>query len=386
MTNRFDVIVIGMDAMAAATCWYLCKHGIKILGLGQLEAPNNQLSQAAWKKKIERKAYYEHPDYIPLLQRAYKNWKDLEIATATQIYYKTGILYFGDANGSFIDGLKQSAQEHATAQVEINSAEVASKFPLFKNSPTHAAIYEPDAGFVVGEQAVSLYTSLSVAAGVEIKRREKVLSCELQDDFMLVKTNEDSYKAKQVVICGGAWASSFIKEVRFVPLVTKQIVVWMNPLDWAPFMVNKFPSWFIEDEHRGVYYGFPIIPPNSFGGPVGLKIVHHLPGVVSDVDAIDKGITKDDEESIRYFLAKYLPSANSNILGFKTCFHTYFSEEHFIIDQLPAYNNKVTIACGFNGDGFKLASVIGEILADLAIKGDTNLPIDFLRIDKFTST
>jgi len=65
---------------------------------------------------------------------------------------------------------------------------------------------------------------------------------------------------------------------------------------------------------------------------------------------------------------RYLPDAAGPTLALKVCLFTNSPDEHFIVDQHPSCP-QVIIAAGFSGHGFKFCSVIGEILADLAISG-----------------
>lgn len=98
---------------------------------------------------------------------------------------------------------------------------------------------------------------------------------------------------------------------------------------------------------------------------------------------ISADIPTTEEDDIRYFLGKYIPELRDYKLFLKTCLYTYSRDTHFIIDHLPDTDKRVTIACGFSGHGFKFVPVVGEILADLAIQGRTELPIAFLRLDRF---
>jgi glycine/D-amino acid oxidase-like deaminating enzyme len=52
---------------------------------------------------------------------------------------------------------------------------------------------------------------------------------------------------------------------------------------------------------------------------------------------------------------------------------------------LPGYEENVAIACGFSGHGFKFASVVGEIVADLVTAGKAKLPVKFLSVNRFLS-
>src|SRR6185436_2444268 len=109
--TNFDVIVLGVGSMGSSTCYYLAKQGIKVLGLEQFDIPH-ELGSHTGQSRIIRKAYFEHPDYVPLLNCAYENWKDLENESGTQIYYRTGLVYFGRPEHELIKGVKLSASLH----------------------------------------------------------------------------------------------------------------------------------------------------------------------------------------------------------------------------------------------------------------------------------
>ena len=78
LQKHFDVIVLGVGSMGSATCYQLAKRGIRVLGLEQFDIPH-ELGSHAGQSRIIRKAYFEHPDYVPLLVRAYENWKERRI-------------------------------------------------------------------------------------------------------------------------------------------------------------------------------------------------------------------------------------------------------------------------------------------------------------------
>jgi len=202
-----------------------------------------------------------------------------------------------------------------------------------------------------------------------------------------VITNRNVYRADRLIICAGAWSGKIIPSIPATLKVTKQIVGWMKPKKWNDFLLGNFPCWFLSDDDGTLFYGFPILPAKDFGGPVGLKLAMHKIGAEVNPDDVDRNIQQEDEEILRNILKKYMPEAAGSTLTLKSCLYTNSEDEDFIIDHLPGYDGKVTIACGFSGHGFKFASVIGEILADLAVKGKTDLPIEFLRLSRFeTST
>ena len=138
-----------------------------------------------------------------------------------------------------------------------------------------------------------------------------------------------------------------------------------------------------DDEKPGCYYGFPILPVSEFGEPAGLKIAYHYPGLIADPDNVNRQTPTEDKQNLYYLFNKYFPGAFDEEYTFKTCLYANSPDENFIIDKLSGFEEQVSFACGFSGHGFKFASVIGEILADLAIEGRTKHPVDFLSARRF---
>jgi sarcosine oxidase len=139
------------------------------------------------------------------------------------------------------------------------------------------------------------------------------------------------------------------------------------------------PCWAISDKEKGLYYGMPILQEEDAGGPLGFKLGCHKHGDIVQPDTVDRNIYEADENTFRHGLEQYMPDANGETLSIKTCLYTNTPDENFIIDQHPHYKN-VVFACGFSGHGFKFVSVVGEILSDLALEGETQQPIGFLRL------
>ena len=140
--------------------------------------------------------------------------------------------------------------------------------------------------------------------------------------------------------------------------------------------MGRLPVWAIE-KAGGLYYGFPMMP-----GSPGFKLADHSFGTPTDPDRVARDVTADDEKTFRPAIAQYIPDADGPTLAMRVCLYTHSPDHHFVIDRHPAHE-RVTVACGFSGHGFKFASVIGEVLADLAIDGKTALPAAFLGLSRF---
>ena len=380
--NSFDVIVIGVGSMGSSACYFLSKQGYKVLGLEQFDI-SHEFGSHAGQSRIIRKAYFEHSDYVPLLNRAYQNWKKLEEESGEQVYFKTGLCYFGTSDHEIIKGVKQSASLYGINIEELDATTAAKKFPQFKIPDNYECLYEPDAGFLTPEKTIKLYAQLAKKNGAEIHTGEKVISWEKSGNGIIVKTGKNNYQCNKLVITAGAWSGKMIPGFQNKLKVTRQFIAWVNPKNEKDFKLNNFPCWMIADvEKPGVYYGFPVLPIEKFGEPAGLKLAHHHPYDETNPDTVNREVTKEDEINLQYALDKYLPGAQASFGNSKVCLYTNTPDENFIIDKLPGYED-VIIACGFSGHGFKFVSVVGEILADLAIQGVTKLQIDFLSAKRF---
>jgi sarcosine oxidase len=131
---------------------------------------------------------------------------------------------------------------------------------------------------------------------------------------------------------------------------------------------------------EGRYYGFPV-----YGNP-GFKIgrYHHLDEAIDPSEPL-RAPNEADEEVLRAYVSRYAPAANGPTLALRTCIFTNSPDEHFIIDTLPD-DERVIMASPCSGHGFKFCSVIGEILADLAMDGSTRHDISLFRLDRFGAT
>jgi sarcosine oxidase len=377
--NSFDVIVIGVGSMGSATCYYLAKRGCKVLGLEQFDI-SHEFGSHAGQSRIIRKAYFEHPDYVPLMERAYKSWRSFEKEIGEQLYYKTGLLYAGNSNNEIIKGVKLAASLY---NIGLENLE-AGHYAQFIFPKSFDILFEPDAGFLPPEKCIRLYAAQAQKNGAVIHSNEKVINWKKDGDSITVRSDKAVYHCNKLVITAGAWAGKMIPQVLDKIKVTRQFVAWIKTKDDKQFELNNFPCWMIaDDDKHGCYYGFPLLDTKRFGEPAGLKLAHHFPLQTADPDNVNRQTTNEDIENIKYCVNKYFQAGFESLLHSKVCLYANSPDENFIIDRLPGYEENVSIACGFSGHGFKFVPVVGEILADLAIGGKTNLPIEFLNAKRF---
>jgi sarcosine oxidase len=379
----YDVIVLGVGSMGSSACYHLAKRGFKVLGLEQFDIPH-ELGSHAGQSRIIRKAYGEGSDYVPLLEKAYENWKSLESETGSQVYYKTGLVYFGAPDDPFLKTVKGSSEKYKIPLNHLTVDECNLKYPQFKLPQNFQRLEEPNAGFITPERSILLYVQQAILKGAVIRTKEKVLEWKREaSGSVTVVTNRSTYKAAKLIITAGPWAGKMIPSLASKLTITRQAVAWVKPKKWDNFTLGKFPCWILENKEHD-FYGFPILPVGTFAGPLGLKLALHYPGAeTTDPDAVNRNTKESDENILIEFLNQFLPDGYENTLVMKTCLYTNSPDQNFIIDYLSGFDKDVVFATGFSGHGFKFVSVVGEILADLAMNGSTRLPIGFLSAKRF---
>ncbi len=376
--QHFPLVVVGLGAMGSSACWHLARRGVRVLGLERFGIPHANGSSHGFSRMI-RMAYYEHPDYVPLLRRAYALWAELEAVSGRRLLYETGGLYLGPPGGGLVAGSLASARRHGIAHELLGPGEIARRFPAFQAPDDWAALFEERAGLLLPERAIAAQAEAALRAGAELHGDEPLLEWRCDGGGLTLTTSRGRYLADRIIFCGGAWTDRLVERLGPRLTVTRQVMGWVWPRRPEMFALGRFPVWATDNPDGSIHYGFPMRPGDE---APGLKLAWHGPGPETDPDRVRREPLPGDEESFRAPLTRFLPEGAGPTLAMRTCLYTNSPDHHFIIDRHPT-DPRITLACGFSGHGFKFASVVGEILADLATTGTTPLPAQFLGLSRF---
>jgi sarcosine oxidase len=375
MSHRYEAIVLGVGGMGSAALYHLARRGKKVLGLERFNIPHERGSSHGI-TRIIRLAYYEHPSYVPLLRRAYELWRELEAKFGTQLLHRTGSVDAGPPGSAVFEGSRHSCEVHDLYHEVLTAKELTARFPGYRLPPSTMAVLQPDGGFLLPELCISTHVTLAQALGADVHTGERVLCWEATASGVAVKTDLGRYEADRLIIWAGAWISQFVPELCNKAVPERQVLAWLQPFrpDW--FRSEIFPVFnLVVDEGR--YYGFPV-----FGVP-GFKLgrYHHREERY-DPDDPSRECDSEDERILRQFARRYFPDGCGSTLSMQACLFTNTPDEHFVIDSLTDYP-QVIVASPCSGHGFKFASVIGEILADLVEYGETRHDISMQRLARF---
>lgn len=374
--SEHDVIVVGVGGMGSATTYHLARRGLDVLGLERYDIPHTKGSSHGY-TRIIRRAYYEDPSYVPLIERAYDLWDQLADETGRDIIHRTGSIDAGPPDDPVFAGSKSSCEEHDIPHEILDGAELAERFPGYQLPEDYRAVYQPDGGFVVPEEAIVGYVEAAQEAGATVRAREPVENWEeTAAGGVTVETVHGTYRADALVLAAGAWNRTLTDTLQGLAQPERQVLAWFQPERAELFQPGSFPVWNLSVP-EGRFYGLPVYRVPGF--KVGRY--HHRDEQI-DPDNWNQEAEPADERILREFTESYFPEAAGSTMGLATCMFTNSPDEHFIIDTLPEHP-QVTVGAGFSGHGFKFSSVIGSILADLAVNGETDFRIEKFRLNRF---
>lgn len=374
--NHFDAIVIGMGGVGSASLFHLARRGARVLGIDRFSAGHDRGSSHG-QTRIIRQAYFEHASYVPLLQRAYQLWRELEEMVEESLYFPVGLLEVGPPQGVVVPGVLKAAREHNLEVETVDVAEIADRFPGFTVADGDHAIFEREAGYLRVEECVLAHLKAAAKYGAQHRFHETVVSWRCLGDGVEVSTDKATYSAGRLVIAAGAWANSLLRDLGHSLHVVRKHLHWYATSDQEYQQRDGAPTFFYEAA-GGYFYGFPS------RDNLGLKIAEHSGGeLVADPLTVDRSVDPADQQRVETFLRTYLPQVTTTQMAHAVCLYTMSADEHFLLDHHPRHS-QVAFAAGLSGHGFKFTSVLGEAMAQLILERRTDLPIDFLRLDRPT--
>ena len=383
----YDAIVLGAGGVGSAAMWQLARRGLRVLGIDRFAPPHDRGSTHG-QTRIIRQAYFEHPDYVPLLLESYRLWEELEQQTGSQLKVETGLLEAGPVDGVVVLGVLAAAAQHRLDVERLTAAEVAARWPAFRLRGEPGAeeelvgVFERRAGLLYVEKCVDACLAEAKRHGAELLTGVEVLDWTSGADIV-VRTTAGEFRAARLVVAAGAWSASLLSSLG-VPLeVRRKSQMWFkgpaagrNSTTSSTAAADGGPCFLFELAH-GVFYGLPAIDER------GLKAAEHSGGdVVANPLTVDRTLQLVESERVDEFLHAHLPSVETPCRAHAVCLYTMSPDEHFIVDRHPS-DPRIAFAAGLSGHGFKFTPVLGQALAELATEGVTCQPTAFLSLGRF---
>ena len=377
--RHFDTIVAGLGAMGSATAAHLALRGQRVLGLERW-APGHGFGSSHGDSRIIREMYFEHPMYVPMVQRAFALWRELEERSGASLLHVAGGLMLGPADGALVAGTLRSAREHRLEHEVLSAGDVRARFPAFEPRETDVAVFDPHAGWLAPEKCNAAHLEVARAHGAELHYLEPVVRWAIDGDGVRVHTPRETYVADRLVVSAGARTGSLLPGLALPLTVERQLLFWLDPPAGDARYDSPACPIYIHEFDRGVFcYGFPRLARGAKAA------VMHRGEVVSDADLVRRDVRDDEVEPLRRALAGVLPGlAQAPVRESGVCLFTNTPDEHFVVDFHPAHP-QVLVSSACSGHGFKFASAIGELQADLLTDATPRFDPSPFRIGRFAS-
>ena len=346
--------------MGSATVYHLAKRGVRVLGLDQFHPPH-AFGSSHGQTRIIREAYFEHPAYVPLVQRAYALWDELSRDTNTKLFLQTGGLMIGAPQGVVAGGARLSAETHRLPFEVLSAEQIQKRFPALRPGENMVGILEPRAGILFPEQCVAAH--LDHARAAQLNYDEQVLRWKRDGTGVQVTTNKETYACAHLVLSAGSWLKRLVPELPLV--VERQVLFWFASSRPDIFRPDRCPIHLWEHTTGRYFYGFP-----DLGN--GVKVAGHHEGQIVEPDKINRTVSPSEIEDMQQLVAPFLPALTGLCLESVVCMYTNTPDGHFLIDRHPEHP-QVLLVSPCSGHGFKFSSAIGEVAADLI----TNRPSVF---------
>ena len=379
MTRSYDTIVVGLGGMGSAAAYHLSARGQRVLGLERFQLGHDRGSSHG-ETRIIRLAYFEGSTYVPIVQRSYRLWQDLSALSGTALIHRTGSLEMSEPGYDFVDRSRRSCVDHDLPHEMLNAAEVMERFPAFRVAPKTRAIFQPDGGYLLCEEAIHVHAKLARENGATLNTGETVIAFEqTAGGGIEVRTDRARYTAGQLVFTAGPWMSQLLPQLQTHLATFKQTIAWFAPQSPELFTPAACPV-FLHFSDEGEFYGMPMHSARGVkvGGP-------HFAREPIDPDQADRKPSARQIEVLQNFVARHLPQTAGVALHPTGCIYTKTPDEHFIIDRLPGAP-QVLVVSPCSGHGYKFTPAIGEMIAELVVDGRTRQKIDQFSLARFGST
>jgi len=363
--------------MGSAAALQLARRGATVTGLEAI-GPAHDRGSSHGESRIIRQAYFEDPAYVPLVLRAYQLWRELEVASGQSLLEITGGVLIGPPDGEMVTGALRSAVMWGLPHRSLSAAEIHAEFPVFQPENGQVGVFEPEAGVLAPELAVLSQLRLAASLGAQLHFGERALGWDASDSAVVVHTSSRTYEADRLVLTAGAWSPELISGSAIPLQPERQVMVWFAPPDIGPFSAPNFPVYLLERAGGVQFYGVPT------RDGLTAKAARHHGGELTSAAHLRREVEDRDVANVREGLADILPQLAAAPLARATvCVYTNTPDLNFVIGHLPG-SERVALAGGFSGHGFKFTPVVGEVLADLAEKGETSQPIEVFSPTRFT--
>ena len=364
------ILVVGLGAMGSAALYHLARSGVTAVGIEQFQI-GHALGSSHGYSRIFRN-FYNDALYVELAEAALPLWQELEALSGEKLLYPTGLLYFARPGNDNIEQRMGVMEELKRPFERLTAKEVTARFPALRLPAESVACLTPQAGFLDAGRCVLAHLKQAQRFGATVHAQVRVDRIDLSRETPVLETSAGQYRCERLIISPGPWASEILEELALPLRVTRQQKFYFRPKHSAPYQPGDLPVYGDSDTQ---FYGFPEYGP-------GLKVADDGLGAEYSPSEVDRTLDLRKRDELQRWLEAIMPDSGFSYVEGSTCMYTVTPDRDFLIGAHPR-NPNVLVGAGFSGHGFKFSTLVGKILAELAVDGATDYPVERFRLDRF---
>jgi sarcosine oxidase len=361
-------VVIGGGIVGLCAAWHIGRLGGGPVTLLERFKIGHDRGSSHGSARITRTAYGREV-FVRLMRRVHEEeWPRLEREAGRPLVTKRDGLFFGpDAAEVARWGQAIARAGVGDGVVRLARDEARRRFPAFRfDRDCDEILWDRTSGVIAAADAIRSLHALLVRAGCDVREETRVLSIDRARDPLELRTDRGTIHAARLVIAAGAWVRDLAPEVAGRVRVARQAVCYAR----LPRPADELPVWVrLIGGENGVVYALPEV------GHDALKIARHVTAGRDDDPDHPAGTMADAVEDMRVQLDETLAPAlarSARIIGVDRCLYTNTPDESFIV-ELASGDPRIAIGSACSGHGFKLAPLTGLALAELVIRGRTEV-------------
>ena len=376
---KVGIVGAGIFGMAAAIELRGRGHAVTVFDQGRVPYENATSTDVS--KGIRRMWYAgDNETYVELVERAAVQWRKWEEDFDGPVYHQTGGI-------SILDSFEPGDPMHeswlyltgrgATELEVMNAAEARDRFPQFVVHDGETVVHDRWSGYIESGRAVENLARLAREDGVGVREEAQVSEVAESAAVATIAVDGSREEFDRVVVAAGVWVGRLLPAVGDNVMVTHQEMLLIEVEDRALFAPPRMPVWGVDPDGQG-WYGFPRLREGY------VKISKEPLGEVVDPDFDRDGTEAFREETLEFLRDRIPRMAAGRVVDGRTCLYTSTPDDHFIIDWAPGHQ-RVLMAGGGSGHGFKFGGSIGPVIADALEDRDNPLGHRFRIGDRFTN-
>lgn len=376
-----DVAVVGLGAWGSAALWQLAERGVNVVGVEQF-TPGHALGSSFGGSRMFRTACLEHPGLVPLALRSGQLWRDLEKRSGERLFEQTGGLLIGPRDGHVITGTQAAARQFDLPVRTLNAGQLRGRYPLHASVPDdHVAVFEEGAGLVRPERTIRAAVAAATARGAGVLRNTWVSGIEFDGSGAVVHTPARALRVAQVVVTAGPWLAELLPDLPAEAV--RMPTTWFRPdEDPASFAIDLLPAFIRELGDGRAIWGHGLGRDLGPDGEVKLGLEDGGAGFpVVRAETIDRSVSDADWSTLAELLPAAVPGLGPAPARAAVCMTTRTPDRQFLLGR-PRGDHRLVVGGGCSGHGFKHATGVGEVLADLVCGRATQIDMGFAHPDR----